>query len=156
MTALRTAESHGPRHSKLVENQGVKRRGMLALRGGRNTAWLRGRGSVRVRLAVPRITCSVLVRDCYSSGSSYARGETKNADKSRTSHRTHPRDTHLRTRELDDHFCADHHVAGDAVHARASAVDHGAALGRGDCYQLAVFCFCSFPRTGTQYGGAHL
>src|SRR5260370_13212861 len=101
MTALRTAESHGTRHSKLVENQGVKRRGMLALRGGRNTAWLRGRASLRVRLAAPRITCSVLVRDCYSRAttsllfarlsrpSGYSRGKTKNSDTSRTSHRTH-------------------------------------------------------------------
>src|SRR5713101_1851494 len=101
----------------------------------------------RVRLVPPRIRGSVLVRDCGSGRISCARGKAKNADKSRTSHRTHPRDTHLRSRELDDYFCADHHVAGDAVYAGTSAMDFGAALGGGDRYQLAVFCVRSFPRT---------
>src|ERR1700737_2309994 len=110
----------------------------------------------RVRLVPPRIRGSVLVEEHYSRRISHTRGETKNADKPRTSHRTHPRDTHLRTRELDDHFCADHYVAGDAVYAGASAVDFGAALGCGGCYQLAVFRFCSFPRIGAQHGGTIL
>ncbi len=79
---------------------------MRRLRGVGNTAWVGGRGGRRVRLVPPRIRGSVLVRDCGSGRISYARGKTKNADKSRTSHRAHPRDTHLRARELDDYFCA--------------------------------------------------
>src|ERR1700724_2778126 len=100
-----------------------------------------GAGHPRGRFVAPRIRGSVLVEEHYSRRISHTRGETKNADKPRTSHRTHPRDTHLRTRELDDHFWADHHVAGDAVHARASAVDHGTALGRGNRNELAFFRF---------------
>src|SRR5260370_1279140 len=125
---------------------------MLALRGGRNTAWLRGRASLRVRLAAPRITCSVLVRDCYSSGTTsllfarlwrpngYARGKTKNADKSRTSHRTHPRDTHLRAREVVHYLCVDYHHAGDTVRRGASAMDLGATLRSGHRSQFSVLC----------------
>src|SRR6266404_9349590 len=35
---------HGGRHSKAIHNKGVRRRVLLVLRGGGNTAWVGGRG----------------------------------------------------------------------------------------------------------------
>src|SRR5258708_3515296 len=119
---------------------------MRMLRVVRNTAWWKGRKLTgRVRLVQRGIRGSVLGKDRHGRRVSYTRGETQNADQSRTSHRTHTRNTYLHTRELDDHFCADHDVAGDAVYAGASAVDLGAALVGGHRNEPAILCFCPFP-----------
>src|SRR5437879_2849297 len=137
---------------------------MKGLRGANaNASWRVEHGVVkrtqfreRVRLEPPRIRGSVLVKDSHGRTISYARGETKNADQPRTSHRTHPRDPNLRTPQLVHYFCADYVDVGDAVYGYASAMEFGATL---DCWrgdEPAFFCLCAFPRTGAQHGGAHL
>src|SRR6266404_7891169 len=119
----------------------------------------RGEGDAladRARLVPRRIRGSVLVKDRHGRRVSYARGETQNADQPGTSHRTHPWDTHLRTRELVYHFCADYIDLGHAVYGAASTVEFDRAL---DCRcrnEPAVFCLRTFSRTGAQRGRARV
>src|SRR5882762_2472442 len=149
LPVLRTWLGQCAHHRSTGENKRVTRSEVSESCGGRNTPWGLSRTGKCQRNGASVWCCResevVYWEEDGSDGSSYARGETQNADQPRTSHRTHPRYTHLCARQLDDHFRADHDPVGHPVRAAASAVDAGAALGRGRRHQLALFCLSSFP-----------
>src|ERR1700726_2649854 len=102
---------HGESQQEFAENEGFSERvaGLLVWGRPHRGRWDALGRLVRLVRAGIRVSVVRVVE------------ETQNADKSRTTYRSDLGDSDLRACELDDHFCADHHVASRAVYAGAPA-----------------------------------